>query len=313
MSLTNGKIFFLGVDGGGTKTIARLENLNTGQQWQVKGGPASLTNDFNLALKTCESLIQTLCIQACCDHTDIICVFGLAGAGHKNKAAEFKRSILVNNDDVDVYTDAKTSLYGANEGKPIAVVSLGTGSVGAVLAQDGDEIQIGGWGFNVGDEGSGAKMGVLIIRAVLSEIENVGNVKSLLAKVIVKKLGDDLEGVLAWSASATPSDFASLAPLVFEYHQVCSVAKDILMTHVGHVESLINKTSANKGMVKNTSENAQLPVVLLGGLSEPTLPFLSPTIKARLVATKGNALDGACLLAKKLAQYRITRCLTNGN
>jgi glucosamine kinase len=296
------RAFFLGVDGGGTKTIARLENLNTGQQWQATGGQASLTNDFDSALQTCNSLIEDLCTQANCNRSEIVIVFGLAGAGNIEKTDKFKRSILTDFKDARVYTDAKTSLYGANVGEPIVVVSIGTGSVGAMLTHDKKETKIGGWGFNVGDEGSGAKMGVLAIRAVLSEIDDIGHAHSLLAQIIFRKFGSKPSNVLAWSTLAKPIDFASLAPLIFEYYEKCSLAKSILMEHVGHVESLINKTRSN----------SQLPVVLLGGLSVPTLPFLNTTVKNMLVDAKGNALDGACLLAKRLTQNKITRSPTHG-
>jgi glucosamine kinase len=297
------RAFFLGVDGGGTKTIARLENLNTGQLWLATGGQASLTNDFDSALHTCDSLIESLCTQANCNRNEIVIVFGLAGAGNLEKTDKFKRSLLADFKDAKVYTDAKTSLYGANEGEPIVVVSIGTGSVGAMLTRDGKEIQTGGWGFNVGDEGSGAKMGVLAIRAVLSEIDDIGHAHSLLAQMIVRKFGSKPSNVLAWSTSAKPADFASLAPLVFEYSEKCHVAKNIVITHVEHVESLIKKTRSN----------SQLPVVLFGGLSMPTLPFLNTAIQNMLVEVKGNALDGACLLAKKLMQKKITRCPSHGN
>jgi glucosamine kinase len=295
--------YFLGVDGGGTKTIARLENLQTGQQWQAIGGPASLTNDFNAALHQCEVLIERLCVQANCLRADITLVLGLAGAGNKEKAFEFQQHLLAKHKNVNVFTDAKTSLYGANAGEPIVVIAIGTGSVGAALTQDGKEIQKGGWGFNVGDEGSGAKMGVLAIKAVLSEIDDFGEVDSLLAHNIVKILNVDATGVLAWSTTAKPAEFALLAPLIFEYHETCDVAKKILVKHIGHVENLIKKTRSLM----------QVPVVLLGGLSVSTIPFLNPEIKKTLVKAKGNALDGACLLAKKLTQNKIIRRSTNGN
>ncbi|GAA5134518.1 BadF/BadG/BcrA/BcrD ATPase family protein [Thalassotalea piscium] len=301
--LENLRTFILGVDGGGTKTIARLINIDTEEQWQASTGPSSLTNDYNTALRSCQSLIEQLRIQANCLRTEITVVFGLAGAGHIERANEFKRAIPEDYKEVEVYTDAKISLYGANEGNPIAVVSLGTGSVGAALTHEGKEIQIGGWGFNVGDEGSGAKMGVLIVKSILAEIEDFGGVNSLLAQMVVQKIGGDFEAVLPWSTSAKPTDFASLAPLVFELHGKCHLAKSILIEHVRHVESLITKTRAN----------LQLPVVLLGGLSTPTMPFLSTDIKNMLVKEKGNALDGACFLAKKLAQKNLTGYSTYGS
>jgi glucosamine kinase len=294
-NIINNRNFILGVDGGGTKTIARLENLDTAQKWQAISGPASLTNDYDAALDNCKMLLSELCAKADCKPSEVTVVFGLAGASNKEKAHQFELSISTGYKAVKVYTDAKTSLYGANLGKPIAIVSLGTGSVGAVLTAEGKEFQIGGWGFNVGDEGSGAKLGVLIVKSVLSEIEDSGNVHSLLARIIVKRFGGVLDNVLTWSTSATPSDFASLAPLVFEYQDRCHLAKNILIEHVNHVENLIKKTRSN----------LQLPVILLGGLSVPTIPFLSPELRSMLTNTKGNSLDGACFLAKQL-KYKVS-------
>lgn len=299
----NKRTFILGVDGGGTKTIARLININTGQQWQVLSGATSLTNNYHAALSTCERLIDRLCEQANCRRTEITIVLGLAGASHKEKARKFEESLATDFKDISVYTDAKTSLYGANTGEPIVVVSLGTGSVGATLTPDGKETQTGGWGFNVGDEGSGAKMGVLIIQSLLSEVENTGKMQSLLARQVVKKIGGDAGEILAWSTSAKPADFASLAPIVFECHESCSLAKKILIEHVSHVENLINRTRSI----------LQLPVVLLGGLSLPTIPFLSLTIQNILVEAKGDSLDGACLLAEKLMQSKLTRGSIHGH
>lgn len=297
------RAFVLGIDGGGTKTIARLVNLDTGQQWQVLGGASSLTNNYNVALSTCESLIEQLCEQAHCRRDEITIVLGLAGANQKDKASKFEESLATDFNDIKVYTDAKTSLYGANAGEPVAVVALGTGSVGAALTFDGNETQTGGWGFIVGDEGSGAKMGVLIIRSVLSELEETGTLQSLLARKVVPITGDDLDKILTWSTSAKPADFASLAPFVFECLANCDKAKNILNEHVSHVETLINKTRAN----------LQLPVVLLGGLSLPTIPFLSLTIQNMLVEAKGNSLDGACLLAEKLMQNKVSGSLIHGD
>ena len=61
--MINKSEFILGVDGGGTKTIARLENLHTGEQWLATGGSASLTNDFDLALQHCNALVATCVLK----------------------------------------------------------------------------------------------------------------------------------------------------------------------------------------------------------------------------------------------------------
>ncbi|MDX2367204.1 MAG: hypothetical protein QNK36_02165, partial [Colwellia sp.] len=50
--------YILGVDGGGTKTLARLINLTTQEQWQASSGPSSLTNDFTGAVNVLNRLID---------------------------------------------------------------------------------------------------------------------------------------------------------------------------------------------------------------------------------------------------------------
>ena len=55
-------------------------------------------------------------------------------------------------------------LLGAHEGRPGAIVAAGTGSVGEALRRDGLRVAVGGWGFPVGDEGSGAWLGLRAMR-----------------------------------------------------------------------------------------------------------------------------------------------------
>ncbi|MGB1198397.1 MAG: BadF/BadG/BcrA/BcrD ATPase family protein [Thalassotalea sp.] len=284
--------YVLGIDGGGTKTIARLQHLDTQQQWQVIGGSSSLTNDFDLALQTCDHLIKQLLVLSNANKDEISIVLGLAGAGNQEKSAVFSENLSKGFHCFELCTDAKTSLYGANAGQPVAVISLGTGSVGATLAVDGHSTLKGGWGFTVGDDGSGAKLGVLIIQTILSEFEKNNKIISKLGKAVCIEIAGEKEQLINWSTMAKPVDFARLAPLVFELNDVCFVAKTVLLQHVENVEALID----------NTRENQQLPVVLLGGLSAPTTPYLNPLIQAMLIPAKGDALDGACYLAKQLLQ-----------
>lgn len=282
--------YVLGVDGGGTKTIAKLQHRKTKQQWQVSGGSSSLTNDFELAIETCASLIEQLLLLSGAEKKDISIVLGLAGAGNVDKAEKFTERLLNGFYCFELCTDAKTSLYGANSGEPVVVVSLGTGSVGATLAMDGHSTLKGGWGFTVGDDGSGAKLGVLIIKTILAEIEENNRVTSALGEAVCRVIPGGRDKIIDWSTLAKPVDFARLAPLVFEFGDTCPVAHEILLQHVNNVEKLIY----------NTRESQQLPVVLLGGLSLPTKPYLDPLIQAMLIPPKGNALDGACFLAEQL-------------
>ncbi|GHE98643.1 BadF/BadG/BcrA/BcrD ATPase family protein [Thalassotalea profundi] len=292
--------YVLGIDGGGTKTIARLQHIKTHQQWQASGGASSLTNDYDLALNTCKVLIEELLTLSGVNKADISIVLGLAGAGNADKAKQFTKSLSEGFYCFELCTDAKTSLFGANSGEPVAVVSLGTGSVGATLAFDGHSTLKGGWGFTVGDDGSGAKLGVLIIKTLLAEIEENNCVISELGKAVCREIPGGKDKIIDWSTIAKPVDFARLAPLVFEFADTCPVAKNILSQHVKNVEKLIY----------DTRESQQLPVVLLGGLSMPTKPYLDPLIQQMLIPPKGDALDGACFLAKQLLNSEIKKEFT---
>ncbi|MDC2890653.1 hypothetical protein [Psychrosphaera algicola] len=50
------------------------------------------------------------------------------------------------------------------------MVALGTGSVGARLDKNGKEHYVGGWGFPIGDEASGAKLGFNAVQKLLADI-----------------------------------------------------------------------------------------------------------------------------------------------
>ncbi|GHF83423.1 BadF/BadG/BcrA/BcrD ATPase family protein [Thalassotalea marina] len=289
-SVASNNRYILGVDGGGTKTIGRIIKLNTNEQWQACVGPASLTNDFDLAVTNCQRLVEQLLSACGARREEVVTVMGLAGAGNQEKAAIFTEHLSTGFRGFEVCTDAKTSLYGANAGEPVVVISLGTGSVGATLAVDGQSTLKGGWGFTVGDEGSGAKLGVLIIQSVLSELETQDEVMSALTQAVCQKISQRRDKLIEWSTLAKPIDFADLAPLVFEQVDTCSLAKTVLAQHVKNVENLIEKTRGNY----------QLPVVLLGGLAQPTMPYLNPLIQELIMSPKGNSLDGACFLAKQL-------------
>lgn len=281
--------FLLGLDGGGTKTLARLIRLKDQQQWQTTQGAASLTNDFNLALSSVSAACQALFVLGDCKAAQVAAVFGLAGCGDSRLVERFEQKLSLAFAQLKVVSDAKTSLYGANQGRPIAVVALGTGSVGMRLTKDGTLTHIGGWGFCIGDEGGGAKLGYLAVQKLLLELDLHGRAKSRLGQHLAKQVGNTREAALQWLVKAKPGDYGILAPQVFAHNGHCEVAKEVLDTHCAMVEQLIEKTRGDSG----------LPLVLLGGLAGPTKALLGRPSADLIIQEKGDALDGACLLAKQ--------------
>ena len=290
--------FILGIDGGGSKTLARLVNVNTQQVWQAEGGPSSLTNDFSGAVKVIAQLCQQLFLLAQCKPEQVSAVFGLAGAGSSQKVNNLKTQLALDFFLLTICSDARTSAYGANLGNAVAVVALGTGSVGIRLMENGEAFIVGGWGFQVGDQGGGAKLGAAMVKAAIDEFEHTQfSVKARLTQLtdqVAQTIGYHRLDILAWLANANPMDFAKLAPLAFQLSAHCQLAQKLVTQHVMAVESLITLTLAD----------SLLPLVLLGGLATPTQAYLSTKTQEKLIKAKGCALDGACLLAKQqLEQY----------
>ncbi|MEM5497728.1 BadF/BadG/BcrA/BcrD ATPase family protein [Paraglaciecola mesophila] len=282
--------FILGLDGGGTKTVARLVDLQTSMQWQVNAGATSLSNDYSLALASITDACGQLFEQAGCCAEQVSAVFGVAGAGDKSLVARLERDLVFKFAKLNVVSDAKTSLYGANAGHPVAVVALGTGSVGMRMDHNRNEKMIGGWGFCIGDEGGGAKLGYLAVQKLLLEMDLNGVAKSTLSLFVASQIGYSRHSILQWLAMAKPADFAALAPHIFTLKEECVVALEVLTAHATMIEKLI----------KRTCGSSDLPLVLMGGLAEPSQRLLSATYRNLIVPSKGNSLDGACLLAKQL-------------
>jgi glucosamine kinase len=280
-------MWILTVDGGGSKTLARLTDTVSGRQWQQQAGPASLTNDFALALHNINQLSAALCRDAGVDSSKLQVVMGLAGAGNPQQQQQAYAQLAPLYHSLLITTDARTSLYGANLGQPVLVVALGTGSVAMRLLPDGTEQQIGGWGFNIGDEAGGAWLGKLAVRQLLWQVDSLDGIQSPLLQAIAGKIGNSAAQLLPWLKTAEPNDFAALAPLVFQYQRQCAVAANLLQQQTAAVSQLITQGLAHYA----------LPVVLLGGLAAATLPLLPDSLRAQLQTARGSALDGAFILA----------------
>ena len=284
--------FFLGIDGGGTKTLARLED-STGALLTLKAGASSLTQDLDGAIQTIAELSRQIVarqrIQPGCVH--LAC--GVAGAGNPVAAEKLRQSLRkLGFLSVAVTSDAQTSLLGAGAGTPIVMVAIGTGSVAMRLGRDGVIRQYGGWGLAVGDEGSGAAIGKSAVRALLWELDKHGKVISPLCRQIMREVGEVRSQILPWLQRAGSREYAALAPAVFAHYPSCPLARDIIAKTAAEVDRLI----------RAASDGDALPLAILGGLAEKLRPHLHPDYQRRQIPALGTALDGACMLARSTAQ-----------
>ena len=139
---------------------------------------------------------------------------GLAGIGRKGALEELMRRQHPFR--TVVYTnDAVIACLGAHGGKDGGIVIAGTGSVGLALV-NGREYRIGGYGFPISDEGSGAEIGLYAIRLALrAHDKRIG--ETPLMRDLMDRFNNDAYAVVAWAERATATEFASFAPRVFQH------------------------------------------------------------------------------------------------
>lgn len=283
--------YFLGVDGGATKTIARLGGAGL-EPLELRAGPSSLTQSVTEAVANILGLTRQLLVRQRVNAAQVSLTCGVAGAGNP-KAAHFLSERLKSEGfaNVTVTSDAQTSLIGAGGGLPLVMVAIGTGSVAMRLGRDGGIRQFGGWGLAVGDEGSGAAIGKSAVRGLLWELDIYGEPRSPLSHTIIKLVGHQRADILPWLQRAGSRDYAALAPSVFEHLSGCRMAENIIVKTVGEIEKLI----------RTASDDDTLPLTILGGLADRLKPFLAEDLKQRCITPLGTALDGACTLARREA------------
>lgn len=103
-------------------------------------------------------------------------VVGVAGAGRPQER-EMLLDVLRDQYDHSVcllHHDAYIAHYGAFEGQPGVMVTAGTGSIAFGKNKDGEVGRAGGWGWLLGDEGSGWWIGHQAVRAALAAWEGSG-------------------------------------------------------------------------------------------------------------------------------------------
>ena len=283
---------FVGVDGGGTGCRARIEDAKGNLLGGGIAGPAALRIGVDRALteveKACSAAAEDAGLKA-----DVLssmhAAVGLAGVGRKGALEELLlrphpfRSVIYAHD----ATIACIGAHGARDG---GIVIIGTGSVGFAVV-DGREVRIGGYGFPISDEGSGADLGLHAIRMALRAYDERAVGTSLTRDVMLRFHNDPFEAV-AWMDHANATDYATFAPLVMRHADSGdSVARGIIREAAEQIDEL----------VRRLCEFGATRVALLGGLATSMQPWLAPDVQRRLVPVEGDAVDGALLLARRAA------------
>ncbi|TIX61380.1 MAG: N-acetylglucosamine kinase, partial [Mesorhizobium sp.] len=170
-----------------------------------------------------------------------------------------------------------------------AMAILGTGTA-YMARRKGKSRAIGGWGFQVGDQGSGARIGRDLLEQTLLAYDGIRQ-GSPLTQAILAIFRDNPEDLVEFTTNAKPGDFGGFAPKVFEHAEKGDVVANwILDKAVADVEAAL-------GVLDLGSND---PLCLLGGLAPLYAPRLSARYRALLKPPLDDALGGAVQMAVRV-------------
>jgi N-acetylglucosamine kinase-like BadF-type ATPase len=235
--------------------------------------------------------------------TGDVLVVGAAGAGRELEQEELRKALRGESlaAKIVVVTDIEIALAAAFNDGPGIVVSAGTGSVAVGRDQAGRRHRIGGYGWQMGDEGSGYAIG----RAALGAVSRAADGRSPRTKISDRMLAatrsPDFDALVRWAAGASPAEVAALAPHVLAVaEQGDTLAQGIADYAARELSQLAIR------LLPKMDVDGKVGVAITGGLlsvegplRRSVLAILSEEPTLQPVETPVDAVMGALRLAEQ--------------
>jgi glucosamine kinase len=271
-----GGSLFLGIDGGATKTLAAVLDLERGRLYLGHGGASNqdAVGVHAAGEALFEAADEALAAGGVEEGELDAAVLAVAGtdtdaiAAHVSRARS--REWIVVNDVVGAWAAAT----GARPG--IGVIS-GTGSNVFGVGSDGRPWRAGGWGHILGDEGSGYWLGIQSIKAALRDRESSGRATALADAAVTFFGAANVEQVaaLTYSKPLTKSEIAAFAietARIAERGDV--VAREL---YAQGAAALAEQIAA---VIRCTGLEGSFPVGLIGSAFKAGPVFIDPLVRA---------------------------------
>lgn len=280
---------FLGIDGGGSKCRARIRSAAGHVLGEATGGASNIYQDFKGALATIVDTARDAAKAAGVETVAMHAGMGLAGIVTSVGAEKISEANLPFAS-VTADNDAYAACMGAFSGSDGGIVIAGTGSIGFALVA-GQRHMVGGWGFQLGDHGSGAWVGHHAVRRAALALDGLLQPTRLIENIL-ERAGRTRFDLSRWSERAMPKDYAQFAPIVFE----CAGEGDVQGMMI-----VIEGAAAISNLGRALLARGAKTICLLGGLSKVYPPYLDADVKRALAEPQADAMDGAIMMARRAA------------
>ncbi len=279
--------FFIGIDGGATRCRARMRAASGRALAQEAGPAANIYVDFDAGLSVMRELVASVIAKAglgAANCGEMALGVGLAGLSSAEDAARVAAA-LPGWARVEVANDAVTACIGANGSGDGGLIIAGTGTAGIARIAGVAKI-VGGRGFLLGDDGSGARIGADALRAALRAFDGLDPMSGL-SRALLAKFDFDPLRMMKWAQSAKPGDYGAFAPRAFEAARA---------GEPGALEIVARAARAVVAIFRALEALGVERIAIVGGVAEPLRSHLPAEVEARLRTPKHDAVDGAILL-----------------
>jgi glucosamine kinase len=295
-------VVVVGIDAGGTKTVCCLADADGRVLAEARGPGANLQNAGELEVERVLHQVITEVTRDAQEWPAAVCV-GIAGVDRAGDAAVVRSILLriVPRSRVVVVNDALVALEAGVPGRPGVVLIAGTGSIAYGRNADGWAARAGGWGYLLGDEGSGFWLGRQALRSVVRSSDGRGPHTLLTARVLahfgIARTQDLVREI--YDGNFTPATVAAIAS------QVEGAAADGDEIAIDLIDTGARELGLAALSVCGKLKLPRGPVVLAGGMFTAA-PRLRPRVVSHLTGRwpgmvvtplQGQPVAGAVSLA----------------
>ncbi|MGA9543154.1 MAG: BadF/BadG/BcrA/BcrD ATPase family protein [Candidatus Sulfotelmatobacter sp.] len=268
--------YYLGIDGGGSKTTCAVGDESSLLATVTAGGSNITRVGEAGAREVLHRAMREACLAAKISPRQVFraCI-GAAGAGRPEIAGTVRKIVTeIIPGEIEVVGDMEIALAAAFGKGPGVIVIAGTGSIVFGRDAQGKVARAGGWGFAVSDEGSAHWIGLAAVRAVLRAADEVGEDQAERdATWSAARLFSELKTAwrlnslpqVARAANASP-DFAALFPAVLAAAEAGDgVARKVIAEASRELAQLAGIVLRRLFSARHSSASA-VPMAMAGGV-----------------------------------------------
>lgn len=214
--------YYLGIDGGGTRTTACIVDESGIELGRGSGGPCNIISfpDDTLRSSISDATANALVTAGLpADTTFAAACAGVAGFTSKKRRAAFQAIFTESIPAAthQVQPDFTIAWWGATGGEPGIVCIAGTGAVVYGRNAAGESSRADGRGFLLGDRGSGFDLGRMALIEAMRDLESGAAMRPITISVMSHADARDADDLVQWThVNFEPARIAGLAEVIGE-------------------------------------------------------------------------------------------------